>query len=560
MIIYNSKGKKINISDNSFIAEGGEGRLYGYKGLVYKIYLDESKLIPSAKLDELSVLDHESIIKPSESIFNANNKRIGFSMKMVPNAIALPRLFNSSYWNNHNITPASIALLVDKMQQTISYIHRLGFLQVDGNEFNYLVNQQLNKPYFIDVDSYQTASFPATAIMPSIRDYQQNEFNEGSDWFSFAIVAFQLFTGIHPFKGRHPDFKKGDFSARIKAGVSVFNKDVKYPSSVRDFSIIPANYLDWFKRLFEKNERISPPGNMSTMPFIAQTYKVIQDSKKLSIQEIASYPDLIKAVETINGQRIARTAQQVFAGQQAYDIPPDTTGVIMGPDGKPLFITIKDGIMGIQNSNASQFISSGLAVDRVFIAQNIPYIIRDDDLIEINIIELANGITLAPGLSRKILPNATTAFDGFLYENVLGKAHIIIPLAAGNMPIIRVTELDQLKVIDGRYENGVIYMVIADDKGEYKQLRLRFNDEFNDYDVELRSDIENFLNFTTLQKNIIVSIPEDGRLEVSSSRPAQMSIRQVEDAQISSQMRLYNDRGNAAIISANKIYSINLRT
>ena len=48
------------------------------------------------------------------------------------------------------------------------------------------------------VDSYQTAHYPATAIMPSVRDWKVplHDFSELSDWFSFAIVSFQVFLGF----------------------------------------------------------------------------------------------------------------------------------------------------------------------------------------------------------------------------------------------------------------------------------------------------------------------------------------------------------------------------
>ena len=199
MDIIDSKGRAIRLNERNFLAEGGEGKLYASKNRVYKIYIDENKVIPQDKINDLSQLDDPAIIRPIDSVFKKSGKRIGFCMKQVNNPIALARTFTSSYWNNHNITPDKMMALIKTMQKTVSFIHAKGFLQVDGNEFNYMVNSALTKPYFIDVDSYQTPNYPATAIMPSIRDYTQNQFNQGSDWFSFAIVVFQMMTGIHPF-------------------------------------------------------------------------------------------------------------------------------------------------------------------------------------------------------------------------------------------------------------------------------------------------------------------------------------------------------------------------
>ena len=68
---------------------------------------------------------------------------------------------------------------------------------------NFLIDRDMQHVLFIDVDSYQTAGFPATAIMDSIRDRHSSTYSAGTDWFSFAILAFQMFVGVHPYRGKH---------------------------------------------------------------------------------------------------------------------------------------------------------------------------------------------------------------------------------------------------------------------------------------------------------------------------------------------------------------------
>ena len=262
MDIYNAKGMRMRIKDTDFLTEGGEGKLYALGERVVKLYHDPLKVIAADKLDRLARLDRPTIIRPLEFVFDQFGHRIGFVMRKVNAAVALPRLFTTAYWNANGITVEKIAHLVKSMQETISFIHQHGCLQVDGNEFNYMTKADLSTAYFIDVDSYQAPGYPATVIMPSIRDYTQNGFNESTDWFSFAIVAFQLFSGIHPYKGRHPDFKSGDFKGRIKAGISVFHPEVTYPQSVRDFSLIPPSYLQWFQQVFAGARTAPPTGQM----------------------------------------------------------------------------------------------------------------------------------------------------------------------------------------------------------------------------------------------------------------------------------------------------------
>src|SRR4030042_7024396 len=136
--------------------------------------------------------------------------------------------------------------LVENIKKLIYFVHDKNCLIVDGNELNYLVNNDFITPYMIDVNSWQTPSYNATAIMPSIRDWSTTTFSELTDWFSFAIISFQLFIGVHPFKGTHKKYRRNDFVNRVKDSVSVFNSQVSLPPSARDFNLIPGSYKDWY--------------------------------------------------------------------------------------------------------------------------------------------------------------------------------------------------------------------------------------------------------------------------------------------------------------------------
>ena len=45
----------IDVNQNDFISEGGEGKVFSKGSIVLKIYTDLKKMIPTAKIQELSV-------------------------------------------------------------------------------------------------------------------------------------------------------------------------------------------------------------------------------------------------------------------------------------------------------------------------------------------------------------------------------------------------------------------------------------------------------------------------------------------------------------------------
>jgi DNA-binding helix-hairpin-helix protein with protein kinase domain len=193
------KGHIIDLNNKNFLAQGGEGSVYVIGKTAYKIYNDPKKMLPLGKIRELSVLTDKNIIKPDE-VLTVKNQEVGYTMRFVDDTYALCQLFTKAFRQRNNLQHDTMFKLIQSLQNLVKHIHEKKILVVDLNEMNFLASTDFKDIYAIDVDSYQTPTYKATAIMESIRDRHTKNFNEGSDWFSFAILAFQMFIGIHPYK------------------------------------------------------------------------------------------------------------------------------------------------------------------------------------------------------------------------------------------------------------------------------------------------------------------------------------------------------------------------
>jgi DNA-binding helix-hairpin-helix protein with protein kinase domain len=181
---YFVQGKgPVRLGKTEFKAQGGEGSVY-VKGLsAYKIYADPSRCIAQAKIDELSVLTKPNIIRPLELILDEKNRPVGYSMRYAGKTHSLCQLFPKAFRQRNNLTPELMLRLVRELQTGVAHIHSTGILIVDLNEMNFLVSLDFSELFFIDVDSYQTPSFPATVLMESVRDRHAKSFTTDSDWF-----------------------------------------------------------------------------------------------------------------------------------------------------------------------------------------------------------------------------------------------------------------------------------------------------------------------------------------------------------------------------------------
>jgi len=566
---YHIRGKgTVTLTQNDFIAKGGEGSIYGKGNIIYKIYHSKQKMVPPGKINELQTLTESNILNPIDVLLDKNNTPIGFTMNWIKNVEALPKLFSTDFRKRTNIDSKSTVELIENMKKTTQLIHNANCLIVDGNEFNYLVDTyKFVIPYFIDVDSYQTPHFPATAIMMSIRDWHTKDFSELSDWFSFAIIAFQLFVGIHPYKGGHPGYKKNDFEKRMRDNISVLNPKTTTPPSVRDFSCIPSEYFSWFADLFEKGKRYNPPllpGTISILPIKKIT---IQSTDNLEITLVREFNNEILYYGVCYGISVTKTEGKpnLFINRTGYHVSHKTE-VLFSPK------TLTPVLTRIDSSNRIKFMSLNksqevknldLQCTDKMIINNTLFVINEGNLIEIKLQELNTNISPLVYSTWNIMPLSSKMLSGLIYQDVLGKPYVVIPVpkedSACSCIIKPIPELEGYRIIDAKHDSGVC-IFIGSKGSDYKRFILRFDKTYNTYDCRILDIVDyNEINFVTLDNNVVVSIIEDKVLEIFSRDPKSKTVKEIKDPDINPLMKLCKDGIRTMFFRQNKLYAIRLK-
>lgn len=252
----------VALTQTDYLATGGEGVVYAKGGYVYKLYLDAVGARARGVEDKLKLLQaiqHPHIVAPTDVLLNAQHEVVGFYMPQA-SGVPLVKTFTNAWRDPNNFGIKESLALVENMRLAVEAAHQAGAVLVDANEMNYLADG--TAPRLLDVDSWQIGPFNASAIMLSIRDpHSGADFTPLTDWFSWAVVSFQVLAGIHPYKGVHPDFKRGDLQARMLANASVFDPRVSVNAGVRDYATsLPGALLDWYRDVFQHGLRSAPPG------------------------------------------------------------------------------------------------------------------------------------------------------------------------------------------------------------------------------------------------------------------------------------------------------------
>jgi hypothetical protein len=556
-------GKKTTLTQKDFVAKGGEAQVFKRGSVAYKIYEDLGKMIPRGKITELSLLKDPKILGPKDIILNSKKQNIGFTMNWLgDDVVALCKLFTNKFRDDNQIENDMIIELVETMKRTQQYIHSNNCLIVDGNELNYLVSNDYTTPYYIDVNAWKTKSYPATAIMPSIRDWSTDHFTELTDWFSFAIVTFQLFIGIHPFKGKHKKFKKNDFRNRTLNNISVFNSEVSLPPTVRDFNLIPSAYKDWYYKIFENGERLEPPQIPGTANKIQVTIQVIQDTNLFEISRLFEVDDQILYH---NPQyHVTKTKDKLYLGKTEYRISKGVEVVFTHLEQLPILVKIKDGVAEFKVLQSGYELQTlAIAASHMMIVDNVLYLNYEDNLLEIDFKVIGQKILPTVKSTWKIEKTSSHIFSGVIYQSLLGNTYLTIPRPniSGRSASysVSVPELNDHKIIESKYQNQIC-MLITFYKNQYNRVILKFDKTFKNYDFQMINDIDYTpLNFTVLDNGLCVMITEDDAVEIFMNLIDKPSVKRLEDPDINGMMRLVNDGNILKFFRDDTVYSMRMK-
>ena len=501
----------VALTEKDYKASGGQGVVYCKDGLAYKIYHDPSKMISVAKIQELAVLKDPHILGPIEPLLDPNtNKPLGFTMQYIDGTEFLCKIFTKSFRDSRGISPQDIVEMVSEMQKTLGYIHSQKILVVDYNELNFLLDKDLKIVFHIDVDSWQTPHHPANALMDSVRDRTvvHGNFTELSDWFSFAVVTFQMYVGVHPYKGFHPNFGPAEWSKRMDQNQSVFEKGVKLPPSCQNFSVIPKKHLDWYKAVFMKGERSIPPFAEEVLLSVP-TGRLVSSKGQFTVELVHDYGSTIRKVFFLNSKQFVVLSSAIYQGtDKVFDFkkPIDKTPFelvdVLGED--PLMCYLINGKVSFFDLNKN--LISTIDSETMMEAHGLVYTVLNGDLIE-NSFERLGKVIHRTQVVSSLCPSYRV-FPGVVVQDDFMKCHLAIPYEKGFCANIHVTELDGARIVDARHE-GTVTLLMVENKGEYWKYTLYHNHNYSRYTLKAsRTDLY-ALNIVGLPNGLHVMADND---------------------------------------------------
>lgn len=543
-------GKPVTLTAAQLVAAGGQGTVYASGGWCYKVYHKSADALPAAKFAQLAKLDRPEIVRPEAVLTDRDGVPVGYTMRQVKNPQHVPPLFTRAFRDRARVTPSQVFSLVLKIRDVVAYAHERDALIVDLNELNWLTSRKLDAVWAIDVDSWQTPGFPAPVIMDTVRDRHARksgkgwDWDAGTDWFSFAVLATQFLVGIHPYRGRHPDCHPPEpaarLDARMKANLSVFNPKTILPAPCFPVADVPPAYREWLVAVLEGGERTPAPatGDLPPATVRAASPRVTpapagESVKYHEVMRIPSRPDDdIVGLLAPQGVIHALTRKGRVYRQGGFGLPPEqvadlSTGsefhggfagaedvsLAAAPDGG-VFVVWYDPRPG---ESVSTRIGSG-EFDRrpgrpVVTADGRVYVQYRDTVCEQSL-TLAGGRWLAGvQMAAGVVENAATLYPGVVVQQLLDSWYATMFPSPGRSHQFRLPGVN--KVIDAKYDRQVLVVVTLDAaSGRYDRVVYRFGAA---HTACAARDVKGVdyagIAFASLPKGVAVLVSEDETLE-----------------------------------------------
>jgi len=569
-VVLEGKGT-VTLRDSNYVATGGEGTIYRVSDLVVKVYHNPEAARRRGMPDKIRLLAgirHPYISSPAGLVTNPAGESIGHYLPFV-DGHPLARVFTNDFWQREGFNRAHASTLVDRMREVIAFAHQHRAVLVDANELNWfaLFPGANPEPRIIDVDSWAIGKWPATVIMPSIRDWRSRVFDEKTDWFAWGIVTFQIYTGLHPFKGTLDGFERSDLEGRMKADASVFSKGIRLNRAVRDFSMIPDRLLDWYEATFQKGERVSPPSPFDmgvAVPKTARVTRVVTTGRSGSL--------VFEKLLGLTADPAVRTFHcgvALLASGKLIDL--GTKRQIGKVESRSCEVAKVQGGWLIAEMNKSREVSFEYVHDGSLKAEELSlklnghhllgyenrlFVVTDGGLTEVKL-SLFGKAVASVGQTWGAMVNSTKWFQGLGVMDAMGARYVITPFGESAVAQVRIRELDGMQVVTARSGNRFVSLIGLDKKGAYHKVEITFDRDYKSPKVWVGDTDGPELNLAILPKGVCATIIRDGELDVFV--PSSGQLNRVEDKQIGTDMLLSNWGDKVIYIQSGEVWSIQLR-
>lgn len=559
--VWTDAGERVKLGPAQFVAGGGEGNVYAIGDRGFKLAHDPARACPPAKIAELGRIGDPHVLAPRGALHQRRRlarTHVGHELPFVADTFTACELVPLAFRRRHGLAPTVVPTLVAALRERVAAVHAAGCLVVDLNEANVLVSHDFTAAWLIDADSFQTPSFPATAIVPAVRDPTRplGDFDVTTDWFSFAVVAFSLLVGIHPYRGKHP--RVLGLAERMRAGISVFDPAVRVPRACLPVSSIPEPWRGWLCAVLQHGERTAAPvaGGGALLLHAHGAPRALAAS--LRMLEVARVPTDVRGLAQAHGRLVIHAGDRVYVDGEERGRSTEAVSIGFSPRGRPVAAWIEAGRLRLHDLDAGVPLPCQAAARAVTSVRGTLYALGGDQVMRVELLEVGDRLLAGMRPTVRVASQSSRLWRGCVVQQLLGATTVSLLTQHGAAEQRRVPELDGLTLVDVVHERGALVAVAAVGDG-YQRLVLRFGPHGGH---ELRRDVDlpaHAAQLVVLDTGVCVSLDADDRLELLPRDPAGGGPRTLEDPAVGGDWLLHAGDGCLLVAVGSIVYEVTMR-
>lgn len=449
------EGKPVELRPDQFVAAGGQGRVFAVGDVAFKLFSDPTAVPPPAKLQMLRALHGPHVAAPQHSVHNERGGVVGYTMPFFRGAHSWAQLCTPAYRRRAGLDDQAAMGLVRSLGAALLEIHRQGATVVDLSENNVLVRD--TSVCLIDLDSWQTPNHPATAVTPTVLSPHapSGHFDADTDWFAFAVLACTLLLGIHPFKGKHPSVR--GLTARMQAGLSVFDASVRTPSVCKPPTSLPPALRTWLESVLHRGGSTPPPLGPLPSP-VAMPSPTPNDAHR--------YPATIRWVVVGPKGVLVATRTAAYEGANCWHDDGRTLRALGATrTGQPF--VLQDSPSGgteLRMQGSDSRVPVTATYDEVCSHDGRVFARMRGRLVELKAQRIGNRPILLTREVARVMPFATQLFPGVAVQNALGSWRASLLGHPRGAPQVSLPALGLCEVLDAR-RSGDRLVVLSQSQG-----------------------------------------------------------------------------------------------
>jgi hypothetical protein len=346
--------------------------------------------------------------------------------------------------------------------------------------------------------------------------------------------------------------------ARMRANVSVLRAGVSVPASCLPFSVIPPNYLDWYRAVFEEGKRLPPPENAQA--FVVLSVPVGAHNIESSVFEMTETGAFDSEIIWHDGV-VTITQESIYFDGKKYPKPQFDVKVAVTPRLRHLIAAFMEGSkLRLRNLSIDQDIHLEVEVEALMLSRGQFYIKQQENIFEIEFVELKQKTLLGVRRAANATMKSTRMFEGLAMQSLLGANYASIPTEPGICHQVHLVELDGYQILEAKFDRRVL-IVVGTKAGRYDKLIFRFTADFSSYDLRVVPECSStYINFTVLDSGIVLHMIDEDNLEIFSRLKDAANIRVVQDPATHGDVRLFHVGAQALMARGRRLYKVKMKS